>query len=143
MGTPDFELEGHLRALFGNLDTRPDFDARLTARLWAESQTDATERAVRARQLERARYRRAVLELQSWRRSMLRRLTLDTLGVALMVVVAAFTAWPHVSRHVMDVLRQYGPYIAMMLGLVVPGVTLLALFSASSARATAGAESAP
>ena len=134
MSTPESELDGHLRALFGGLDTPPDFEARLTARLWAESRTDATERAVRARQQEHARYRRAVLELQSWRRSMLRRLTLDTLGVAFMVLVAAFTAWPHVSRNVMDILRQYGPYIAMMVGILVPGVTLLAMWAQQSHR---------
>ena len=44
MSTPDFELDKHLRALFGGLDTRPDFDVRLMARLRAESQADATAR---------------------------------------------------------------------------------------------------
>src|SRR4029077_3767162 len=102
MSTPDKELDRHLQALFGGLDTGPDFDARLMARLRAESQTDATERAMRARQQERARYRKAVFELQSWRRSMLRLLTLDTLGIALPLVVAVGTAWPYLSRDVMD-----------------------------------------
>jgi hypothetical protein len=133
MSTPDSELDRHLQGLFGGLDTGADFDARLMARLRAESQAEAVERAVRARQQERARYRRAVLELQSWRRSMLRRLTLDTLGIALMVVVAAVTAWPHVNRNVMDILRQY-PYIGTMLGILVPGVTLLAMWAQQSHR---------
>src|SRR5215467_4966944 len=100
MNTPDSELDKHLQALFAGLDTRADFDARLLARLRAESQTDAIERAMRARQQERARYRRAVLELQSWRRSMLRLLTLDTLGIVLLLVAAVVTAWPHLSRDV-------------------------------------------
>ena len=135
MSTPDSELDRHLQGLFGSLDTGADFDARLMARLRAESQAEAAERAVRARQQERARYRRAVLELQSWRRSMLRRLTLDTLGVAFMIVVAAVTVWPHVSRNVMDILPQYGPYIGTMLGILVPGATLLAMWAQQSHRA--------
>ena len=94
MSTPDFELDKQLRALFGGLDTRPDFDARLMARLRAESQTDATERVMQARQRERARYRRAVSELRSWRRSALRLLTLDTLGIALLLAVAVVAARP-------------------------------------------------
>jgi hypothetical protein len=119
MSTPDSELDKHLRALFGGLDTQAHFDARLMARLRAESQTDATERAIRARQQERARYRRAVLELQSWRRSMLSLLTLDTLGIALLLVVAVVTAWPHLSRDVMGISRQYGPYIATLLAVLI------------------------
>src|SRR5215470_11173756 len=105
MNTPDSELDKHLQALFGGLDTRADFDARLMARLRAESQTTAIERALRTRVQERARYRRAVLELQTWRRSMLRMLTLDTLGIALLLVAAIVTAWPQVSRGVMDISR--------------------------------------
>src|SRR3989442_13693421 len=111
MSTPDSELDKHLRALFGGLDTGADFDARLMARLRAESQIDATERAMRARQQERARYRRALLELQSWRRSMLRLLTLDTLGIALVMVVAVGPAWPHVRPGVLGISSQDGPSI--------------------------------
>lgn len=133
MSTPDSELDRHLQGLFGGLDTGADFDARLMARLRAESHAEATERAVRARQQERARYRRAVLEVQSWRRSMLRRLTLDTLGIAFMLAVAGVAAWPHVSRDVMDILRQY-PYVGTMLGILVPGVTLLAMWAHESHR---------
>ena len=127
MSTPDSELDQHLQALFAGLDTAADFDARLMARLRAEPQTDATERAMRARQQERARYRRAVSELQSWRRSMLRLLTLDTLGIALLLVVAVATAWPHVSRNVMDFSHQYGPYVAVVLSILIAAVPLLAM----------------
>jgi hypothetical protein len=119
MSTPDSELDKHLRALFGGLDTGADFDARLMARLRAESQTEATERALRARQQERVRHRKALSELQSWRRSMLRLLTLDTLGIALLLVVAVVTAWPHLSRDVMGISRQYGPYIATLLAVLI------------------------
>jgi hypothetical protein len=132
MNAPDFDLDRHLQALFGDLDTGADFDARLMARLRAESQLDAAGRAVRARQQERARHRRAVVALQSWRRSMLRLLTLDTLGIALMLVVAVVTAWPHVSRNVMDISRQYWPYIAMLSVVMIAAVPLLGMWAEQS-----------
>jgi hypothetical protein len=134
MSTPNSELDKHLQALFGGLDTRADFDARLMARLRAESQTAATERAMRTREQERARYRRAVLELQTWRRSMLRMLTLDTLGIALLLVAAIVTAWPHVRQDVMDISRQYAPYIAMSLGILIAAVPLLAMWAEQTRR---------
>ena len=133
MNTPDSELDKHLHALFGGLDTRADFEARLMARLRAESQTDAAARATRARQ-ERARYRRAVSELQGWRRSMLRLLTLDTLGIGLLLVVAVVAAWPHVSGNVTDLSRQYGPYIAMLLGIVIAAVPVLGMWAEQTRR---------
>ncbi len=122
--TRDSQVDKHLEALFGGLDTAADFDTRLMARLRVESQTDAAERAIRAQQ-ERLRYRRAQLELQSWRRSMLRLLTLDTLGIAVLLAVAIVTAWPHLDRDVLDSSRQYGPYIATLLGVVVATVPLV------------------
>jgi negative regulator of sigma E activity len=134
MSTPETELDRHLQALFGGLDTGADFDARLMARLRAESQVDVTERAMRARQRERARYGRAVLELQSWRRSVLRLLTLDALGIAFMLVVAVVAAWPHVSRNVMDISRQYGPYIAMLSVILIAAVPLLGMWAEQSRR---------
>jgi len=96
------------------------------ARLRAESQTDAAERAIRARQRERARYRKALLELHSWRRSMLRLLTLDTLGIAVLLVVAVVMAWPHLNGDALDISRQYGPYIATLFGVLVAVVPLVA-----------------
>jgi len=134
MSTPESKLDRHLQALFGGLDTSVDFDVRLMARLRAESQPDATERAMRARQQECARYRRAVLELQSWRQSMLRLLTLDTLGIALLLVVALFTAWPHFSRNVMDMSRQYGPYIVISLSILIGAVPLIGMWAEQTRR---------
>jgi hypothetical protein len=134
MSTPNSELDKHLQALFGGLDTRADFDARLMARLRAESQTAATERAMRTREQERARYQRAVSELQTWRRSMLRMLTLDTLGIALLLVAAIVTAWPHVRQDALDISRQYAPYIAMSLGILIAAVPLLAMWAEQTRR---------
>jgi len=133
MNTPDSELDKHLHALFGGLDTRADFEARLMARLRAESQTDAAARAARARQ-ERARYRRAVSELQGWRRSMLRLLTLDTLGIALLLAVAVVTARPHFSWNVTDIWRQHGLYIAALLSVLIGAVPLLGMWTERSHR---------
>jgi len=133
MNTPDSELDKHLHALFGGLDTRADFEARLMARLRAESQTDAAARATRARQ-ERARYRRAVSELQGWRRSMLRLLTLDTLGIALLLAVAVVTARPHFSWNVTDIWRQYGLYIAGLLSVLIGAVPLLGMWAEQARR---------
>jgi hypothetical protein len=133
MSTPDSELDRHLQALFAGLDTGADFDARLMARLRAESQKEANERAARAQQ-ERARYRRSIAELQSWRRSMLRLLTLDTLGIGLLLVIAVVAAWPHLSRNVTDISRQYGPYIAMLLGIVIAAVPVLGMWAEQTRR---------
>lgn len=134
MSTRDSELDKHLQALFGGLDTRADFDARLMARLRVEPQTAATERALRTREQERARYRRAVSELQGWRRSMLRMLTLDTLGIALLLIAAIVTAWPHVSQDVMDISRRYAPYIAMSFGILIALVPVLAIWAEHTRR---------
>src|SRR4029077_9079118 len=125
MSTRDSQVDKHLEALFGRLDTAPDFDARLMARLRAESHTDVAERAIRTRQQERLRYRKAQLELQSWRGSMLRLLTLDTLGIAFFLVVAIVTAWPHLNRDVPDISRQYVAYIGTLLGVLVAVVPLV------------------
>jgi hypothetical protein len=128
MSTRESKLDKHLEALFGGLDTAPDFDTRLMACLRAESQTDAGERAIRARQQERERYRNALLELQSWRRSVLRLLTLDTLGIALLLVAAVVTAWPRLNG-VLVISRQYGPYVATLLGVLIAAVPLVGMWA--------------
>src|SRR6266853_996695 len=125
MNTRDSQLDKHLEALFGGLDTAAEFATRLMARLQTESQTDAAERAIRAQQ-ERLRYRKARLELKSWRRSMLRLLTLDALGIAVLLVVAVVMAWPRLNGDVLDISRQYGPYIATLFGVLVAAVPLVA-----------------
>lgn len=129
MSTPDSELDRRLQALFGGLDTGADFDTRLMARLRAQSQGDAAERAVRARQLERERYNKALLELQSWRRSILRLLTLDTLGIIFLLVVAVVTAGPHLIQGVLDISLHYGPYIATLLGILLAAVPVVGMWA--------------
>ena len=108
MNTPDSRLDERLKVLFGGLDAGPDFEARLMARLQAESQTDGKERAMRARRQENERHARALSDLMSWRHSMLRLLTLDTLGIGLLLVVAVVMAWPYLNPQLMGGLSQYG-----------------------------------
>ena len=124
MSTREEKLDEQLHQLFGRLDVGPDFDARLLARLRAESQTDEIERATHARQQERQRHARALSDLQRWRRSMLRLLTLDTVGIVLLLVVAVVAAWPHLNPQVMDGLRPYSLQIATTLGLLLAAVPL-------------------
>jgi hypothetical protein len=129
MSTRDLKLDQRLQALFRGLDAGPDFDARLMARLRAESQTDVVERVTRARQQEQARHGKALSDLQSWRRSMLRLLTLDTLGIGFLLVAAVVTAWPHLNPQVLDGLRQYGLHIATSLGVLLATVPLVGMWA--------------
>jgi hypothetical protein len=129
MNTRDLELDQRLQALFRGLDTGPDFDARLMARLRAESQTDVVERVTRARQQEHERYERALSDLQRWRRSMLRLLTLDTLGIGILLVLAVVTAWPHLNPQVLEGLLQYGPHIATSIGVLLAAVPLVGMWA--------------
>jgi hypothetical protein len=65
---------------------------------------------------------------------MLRLLTLDTLGIALLLVVAVVTAGPRLSRDVMDISSQYGPYIAMLLGILIAAVPLAGMWAERTGR---------
>ena len=129
MSTRDLQLDQRLQVLFRGLDAGPDFDARLMARLRAESQTDAVERVTRARQQEQARHGRVLSDLQSWRRSMLRLSTLDTVGIGFLLVAAVVTAWPHLNPQVLDGLRQYGLHIATSLGVLLAAVPLAGMWA--------------
>ena len=60
---------------------------------------------------------------------MLRLLTLDTLGIGLLPVVAFVTAWPHFNPQVMDGLRQYGPHIATLLSVLLAAVPLVGIWA--------------
>jgi len=134
MSNPDSELDKRLQALFGSLDTGTGFDARLIAHLRVESQADAAGRAIRAQHQERERYRKELLQLKSWRRSTVRLLTLDTLGISLLLAIAVAMAWPHLSRDVVDISRQYGPNIVTLLGVLIAGVPLVGMWAEQSRR---------
>jgi hypothetical protein len=62
---------------------------------------------------------------------MLRLLALDTLGIASFLVVAVVTAWPLLNPQVVDGLRQYGPHVATLLGVLLAAVPLVATWAES------------
>jgi hypothetical protein len=126
MSTPDSKLDAHLQALFAGLDTRADFDTRLMARLRSQSHVDAIERVKRARQQEHTRYVRA--------RSMLRLLTLDTVGFAFLLAVAFIALWPQVRPLATDLVRLHGPYIAILVSLLIAAVPLIGMWADQTRR---------
>ena len=65
---------------------------------------------------------------------MLRLLTLDTLGIALLLVVAVVTAGPRLSRDVIEVSSQYGPYVAMLLAILIAAVPLAGMWAEQTRR---------
>lgn len=128
MNTRDTQLDERLQRLFRDLDAAPDFDARLMARLRTESQTDTAERMMRAREQERERHEKALLQLRSQRRSTLRLMTFDTVGIACLLMVAVAAVWPQVGPQIMDGLRQYGPQITTLLGVLAAAVPLVGMW---------------
>jgi hypothetical protein len=116
-------LDTRLSAAFRGLDADPDFDARLVARLHAESQIDTAERARRARRLEQERYGDAKLELLSWRnriRSISTFVTLESVGVAAITLGALAFAWQQES------LRSLVPVLFTGIGVIAALVPLVA-----------------
>ncbi len=125
MSTPPSKLDQHLDALFSGLDTRADFDVRLMARLRVEADREAMQRTWRARQ-EHERYLKA--------RSMLRLVTFDTLGIAVLLLVGALGAWRYVTPSLADVLREHGPYVLILVSLLIAFVPLLGMWADENRR---------
>jgi hypothetical protein len=46
-----------------------------------------------------------------------------------LLVVAVVTAWPHLNRDVVDISRQYGPYVATLLGVLIAAVPLAGMWA--------------
>lgn len=118
MSTPVPEsrsLEERLARVFAGLEVSPDFDARLAARIARESERDFAERVSQARRLEQERYRAARLH-RGWRleaRALLQLITLETVGAAALVALAAmalvapFSAWADLQMpELAEMLRQ-------------------------------------
>ena len=127
MSTPHSQLDARLQALFGGIDTKPDFEVRLLARLHAESQPNSAERIVRARQEEQERHRSALRQLKGGRLSMLRALTLDAIAIAFPLVMILVSAWRHFRPQVVENLIASGPHIATLLGLLIAVLPLIAM----------------
>jgi hypothetical protein len=117
-------LNQRLSAAFGGLDTRADFNARLQARLHAESQKDATDLANRARRTEQERYvaaRRELLSLRYWKKSFSRLVTRERFGLGPLELAGAAALIIGVLTSVIsrDELRQYAPTAITILGILL------------------------
>ncbi len=119
-------LDDALFALFADVNITSEFDAGVLVRLRADSQSEFTERANRARQREREHYRIARSELQKLFRSSLRMLALDGLGIAYLLVVGAVAVWRHWDSQIIGMISDYYPYISALLGILVAVVPLVA-----------------
>ena len=108
-------VERRLSALFGGLDTRPEFNARLLDRLQQEV-TRESERAEQARQLEQLRHGVAKQELRSWRhraQALARFVTLETVGIGVLAVTVATSAWS------VEQIRQFAPALITVVGVLL------------------------
>jgi hypothetical protein len=109
------DLDRLLTAVFGNLDTRPDFNTRLMERVRSESLNDAARTALLATQHEQLRYGAAKRELLSWQwlvQSIAKVVTLDRIGIAALAAGAIATTWSPQE------LRQVLPEIVTAVGLL-------------------------
>jgi len=48
--------------------------------------------------------------------------------------VALITAWPHLSPAVLDTARQYGPYVALLLAILIAAVPLWGMWAEQNRR---------
>jgi hypothetical protein len=106
-------MDQRLSALFGRLDTRPEFNARLLDRLHREVTQDAEERAKQARQLEQLRYGVAKQELLSWHRwtrAVSKIVTLETVGIGVLAASVITSAWSA------EQIRQFAPVLVTAVG---------------------------
>lgn len=82
VGTGEGDLDRRLRRAFRGIDTRPDFDARLMARLEAEAVFHPRPDVVRAKSTVDAEYRSARGQLRRWVKTLLGMLVLDSVAAA-------------------------------------------------------------
>ncbi len=109
-------LDARLAALFGGIDTRPDFYTRLFERLQMETAQDAQEHARQARQLEQLRHEAAKHELLSrrrWKQAVSRVVTLERLGVGVLAVSVITSVWSA------DQIRQFAPIVVTAVGVLL------------------------
>jgi hypothetical protein len=121
-------LEQRLAATFGGLDTRPDFDARLQARLQIESNRDAIESTARARREEQQRYAAARRELlgrhywQKWVSGLARRrhfgmTPLELVAGGSLLIAPLISVAPSLVSQ--QELHQYAPIAITIVGLLL------------------------
>jgi hypothetical protein len=109
------------------VDTSPDFDVRVMARVRAESDAVTERRAAQARAQEIERYERA-RRRQSWGAWGRRLLTLDVLGVAVLAAIVAHALWTYLAGDgVAGFLSMYPFQILMGIGALLGLAPLPAL----------------
>jgi len=120
-------LDAHLRSLLRAVDTSPDFDQRVMARVRAESDAMAERRAAGARAQEIERYE-LVRRRQSWGAWIRRLLTLDGVGVALLAGIVTRAVWAALAGdEVAGFMSMYALQILMGIGALLGLAPLPAL----------------
>ena len=109
----------NLLALFGGLDTRQEFNARLMDRLNEEIAQEAL-RAKEARRLEQLRHRTAQKGLHPWKQALRRWVTLETAGIAALAVLVISSAWSA------EQIRTAVPIVFTALGVALAAAPVLA-----------------
>jgi hypothetical protein len=121
-------LEQRLAATFGGLDTRPNFDARLHARLNLEASRDVVELATRARRAEQERYaaaRRELMSRQYWQKWVSGLVRRQYLGMSPLEIVAGGTLLIGSLASVVSSmvsqqdLHQYAPIAVTVIGILL------------------------
>jgi hypothetical protein len=110
-------IDDRLSRLFRAIDVPPDFEARVMARVHAESVDNVEERARSARKLAQQTHDTAGRDLRQWYRAALKILTLDALGGATLLVVL-IVGLPRLA----PLIAAFGPSNAVaLLALLVAG----------------------
>jgi negative regulator of sigma E activity len=117
-------LDARLRSLYQGLDTSPGFDARLMARVSAELDASAAEKAARARAQEQRRYELAK-RTQSWGAWLRRAVTLETLGAVAFAGCVVHNVWVGLQPQVSPLTLPVGvTALGIMLALAAPPLLL-------------------
>jgi len=117
-------LDARLRSLYQGLDTSPDFDARVMARVSAELDANAAVNAARARAEEQRRYELA-RHTQSWGARLRRAVTLETLGAAAFAGCVVHNIWMAMQPQVSPLAWSLGvTALGVMLALAAPPLLL-------------------
>ncbi|HXR93268.1 MAG TPA: hypothetical protein VN750_23615 [Steroidobacteraceae bacterium] len=117
-------LDARLRGLYQGLDTSPGFDARLMARVSAELDASAAEKAARARAQEQRRYVLAKRG-QSWSAWLRRAATLERLGAAAFAACVVHNVWVGIQPQVSPLALPLGvTALGLVLALAAPPLLL-------------------
>jgi hypothetical protein len=121
-------LDARLRGMCQRLDTSPDFDARVMARVRAELESTSAARAARALAEEARRYELAQRR-HSWSGWIRRAVTLDGVGAAVATGLVAHAIWTSAAvRGLVAAFPVHAPQNLTAMGLLLALSTLPVLF---------------